>query len=68
MFGGQTSKNVQDVRMLSLETCLRVLKCFIKCNVLVLVKINVRGFYHVYENNKGVTVREKLPKEQLKCP
>ena len=42
-FGGQTSKNVHDIRKVCLETTLCIYACFIEFYVFVLDKIHVRG-------------------------
>ena len=49
-FGGQTSKNVHDVRNVCLEMTLYVLACFIGFYVFVLDEIHARGPKLVYEN------------------
>ena len=49
-FGGQTSKNVYDVRKVCLETTLRVYVCFIVFDVFVLHETHVLGLKHVYDN------------------
>ena len=48
-FGGQTSKNVRDVRKVCLETCLCALVCFVKFYVIVLDKIDVRDSLYMYD-------------------
>ena len=42
-FGGQTSKNVHDVRQVFLETTLCAFASFVEFYVLFLDKIDVRG-------------------------
>ena len=62
-FGGQTSKNVHDVRKVCLETTLCVLACFVEFYVFVLNEIPVRGHKIVYKHIQIVNIRENIPKD-----
>ena len=53
MFGGQTSKNIHDVRKVCLETTLCVLACFVKFYVLVLDEVHLGGL-NLYKNIFGL--------------
>ena len=63
-FGGQSSKNVHDVRKVYLEMTLCVLACFIKVYMFVLDDLHVRGPKKVYYHNWVGNVRVKIPKDQ----
>ena len=64
-FGGETSKNIHDVRRVCLETFLCDLVCFIKLYVFVLDEINVRG-PKLVKNIFGLETSGKTPKDQLR--
>ena len=49
-FGGQTSKNVHDVRKVCLEMTLCVLACFIEFYVFFFDEIDVRGPKIIYKH------------------
>ena len=61
-FGGQTSKKVDDVRKIILETTLCVLACFIKLYVFVLDKIDMGGTKIVYDHIRYGNVCGKTPR------
>ena len=63
-FGGQTSKNVHDVRHVCLGTTLFVYVCFIEFYVFVLNEIPVRGHKIVYKHIRVGNVQVKVPKDQ----
>ena len=48
-FGGQKSKNVNDVRKICLEMALCVLKCFVVFHMFVLDEIDMRDPNLVYK-------------------
>ena len=50
MFGGQTSKNVHNIRKVYLETTLCVLECFIDFYMCDLYKIDLGGHKLIYEH------------------
>ena len=47
-FGGQTSKNINDVRKVCLETTLYVLACFVDFYVFIFYEIDVGGPKIIY--------------------
>ena len=49
-FGGQTSKNVRDVRKVCLEMTLCVLSCFFEFYMFVLGEIDVVGYKLIYKH------------------
>ena len=64
MFGGQSSNNVHDVRMVFLETTLSVISCFVEFYVFVLDEIDMRGPKFIHKHIRVLNVQVKVPKEQ----
>ena len=60
-FGGQTFKNVHDVRKVFFEVTLCILACFVEFYVFVLDEIDVRGLKLVYGHIRVGNVRANIP-------
>lgn len=67
-FGGQTSKNIHDVRKVCLETSFCVLVCFIEFYEFIIDEIYVIGPKHVYEHIRVGSIQSKSPKDKLRGP
>ena len=65
-FGGQTSKNVYDVRKNCLEMTLCVLVSFVEFYVFIFDEIDVRGPTNVFKHISVGKVWVKLLKDQLR--
>ena len=63
-FVGQTSKNVHDVRNVSLETTLCVLACFVDLYVYVLDEFHVGGSKIVQKHIWNGYIQTNIPKDQ----
>ena len=63
-FGGQTSKNVHDVRKVCLEMVLCVYACFVKFYMFILDEVHVRVTKRVYKHDWVLNVQENIPKDQ----
>ena len=64
VFGGQTSKNVHEVRKVSFKTTLCVYACFVGLYQFVMEEIHVRADKLAYDHVWVENVRENIPKDQ----
>ena len=62
MFGGQSSKNVHDVRKVCFEISLCVLECFVLFYVFIFKEIDVRGPKLVYNHIPIGMIRVNYPR------
>ena len=62
-FGGQTSKNVHDVRKVCLKTTLSVYVCFLEFYVFVLGEIHVIWSKLIHDHFWVGNIQENFPKD-----